>query len=230
MSTNLLAPLFTRCVVHGEAFDHEAPSTAMRTFAAAAPLPENIRKAAPKRRGEYLAGRYCAARALELLGHPVCTIATNLDRSPRWPPGLVGTITHTEGFAAAAVAWVRDVIGVGLDSERIMTPSVCSEIEELTSKPEERALAATLGLEPLLFMTLLFSAKESLYKCLNPIVGVFFDFHAANLTGVDLDRGLYTISLTRDLDAAWLSGATFTGRFLATATHVHSALELLRDS
>src|SRR5437667_3257012 len=69
-------------------------------------LPPTIEQAVPKRRLEFAAGRQCAHEALRVLapldGHSPIGIA--LDRSPVWPPGFVGSIAHTQGFASAAVA------------------------------------------------------------------------------------------------------------------------------
>jgi 4'-phosphopantetheinyl transferase EntD len=66
-------------------------------------------------------GRHVARRALALLGVPAAEIPVGDDRSPRWPDGIVGSITHAtaEGgsYAAAAVARASDVVALGIDAE-----------------------------------------------------------------------------------------------------------------
>ena len=63
-----------------------------------------VTKAVPKRRAEYAAVRHCARTALGRLGVPPVPILSGPDRAPRWPPGIIGALTHCEGYRAAAVA------------------------------------------------------------------------------------------------------------------------------
>src|SRR5688572_25742384 len=70
------------------------------------------------RRREFITTRRCAREALAKLGHAPVVIRSGPKREPLWPAGLVGSITHTTGFRAAAIA-PRSVIGsVGIDAER----------------------------------------------------------------------------------------------------------------
>ena len=56
------------------------------------------------RRRDFAAGRHCARRALaRLVGSPE-PILSGPDREPVWPQGIVGSITHCDGYRAAAVA------------------------------------------------------------------------------------------------------------------------------
>ena len=63
-----------------------------------------VAKAVPKRINEFAAGRACARRALATFGMPGAVLLAAPDRQPLWPTGFVGSITHTAGFCAAAVA------------------------------------------------------------------------------------------------------------------------------
>ncbi|MFF1717797.1 hypothetical protein [Streptomyces sviceus] len=38
-------------------------------------------------------------------------------RCPAWPDGVVGSMTHCDGYRAAAVAHAGEVLGVGIDAE-----------------------------------------------------------------------------------------------------------------
>ena len=69
-----------------------------------------------KRSAEFSLGRYCAHRALskfELESVPILRIAET--REPCWPESVRGSITHSEGFAAAAVGFEKDMSGIGID-------------------------------------------------------------------------------------------------------------------
>ncbi len=65
-------------------------------------------RAVPRRLSEFVAGRRCAARALEPSlargATDIGMIGRRPDRSPIWPAGSVGSITHTGCYAAAAVS------------------------------------------------------------------------------------------------------------------------------
>lgn len=96
-------------------------------------------------------------------------------REPLWPPSIVGSITHTYGYAAAVVANQRDLAGIGIDCEvissvdedlwsRICTPS---ELERLAVLPaDERNRQAAL----------VFAAKEAFYKCQFPLTREWVGF------------------------------------------------------
>jgi 4'-phosphopantetheinyl transferase EntD len=89
---------------------------------------------------------------------------------------LIGSITHTAGYCAAAVAHRVGLLAVGLDSETVgdvtrdLWPTICgaSEAVWLASLPEARKDAAA---------TLIFSAKEAFYKCQFPLTQEWLDFH-----------------------------------------------------
>jgi 4'-phosphopantetheinyl transferase EntD len=141
-------------------------------------LPEEARGCdsfAPKRLGEFAAGRVCARRALAELGHAGFALRRGADRYPVWPDGIVGSITHTGGFCAAAVAVYGTLRSIGLDAERgtvgpDLWPQICTaaEIAWLNTLSEpNRAMAATV----------IFSAKEAFYKCQYGVGGEWLEFH-----------------------------------------------------
>lgn len=142
-----------------------------------APLPSPERAATgpmqPARREAFVHGRTCARAALNLLGVPNPVIPVGADREPVWPAGIVGSISHCGPVAAAAVARSEDVGGLGIDLEtdepldRQTLPLICraSERDALVHAKDELHRAK-----------LIFSAKESIYKCLWPIVRHFVDF------------------------------------------------------
>jgi 4'-phosphopantetheinyl transferase EntD len=161
-----------------------------------APLPppdladlEAVRGAADKRRLEYLAGRHCARVALARLGERGHVLRAGADRAPVWPPGLVGSITHTgtarEGFCGAAVARRVDLVALGIDAE-LNRPLPDELLPTVLTEREREALGGLPPDERGRLAMLVFSAKESLYKALAPLLGVFIEFHEAE---IDLDVG-----------------------------------------
>lgn len=63
--------------------------------------------------------------------------------------------------------------------------------------------------------TLLFSAKESLFKALFYQVGDWFDFDAARLTGFNSEEHVFRLQLTRSLAPHLFAGRQFCGTYRA---------------
>jgi 4'-phosphopantetheinyl transferase EntD len=139
-----------------------------------------VEKAVLTRRQQFTAGRQLARQAWQRLGQAPVALVNDAQRVPIWPHGIVGTITHTHVWCAAAVAREADVMGVGADVE-LATPLELALWERIC-RPEERAFLRTLP-EPLpgVLAKAVFSAKESIYKALYPSVRVFLDFQSMHI-------------------------------------------------
>jgi len=134
-----------------------------------------IAHCAPKRIQDFAGGRACAHRALDELGLPGVSVLAGPRREPVWPAGIIGSITHTQGYAAAAVARQGELRSVGIDCEvmdsvdedlwtRICTPA---EVQRLAQLPrDERGRQAAL----------IFAAKEAFYKCQFPLTREWVGF------------------------------------------------------
>ena len=185
-------------------------------------LPE---RAVPKRQAEFLAGRWAARQALSALGVDA-TLSRNEDGSPRWPLQVVGSITHGAGRALCAVARVDEVRSLGIDAERLMSESAKDELlARICGEAERDVLARGLELPEHRSVTVAFSAKESLYKCLYPLVGKFMDFSAARV--VTAVAGELTLELSVDWSTDFPRGQQFQARFVASEHDVESAVVLL---
>jgi 4'-phosphopantetheinyl transferase EntD len=149
---------------------------------------------APKRIADFTAGRLCARRALTDLGVAVEPIAINADRTPRWPSGVVGSITHTAGFCCAVVAKSSDVRAIGVDAE--LVGRVGPELDALVFTSEERRFLATLSDAARARATsMIFSAKEAFYKCQYGLTRRWLDFNDATirLASGDVRHGSFEI-------------------------------------
>jgi 4'-phosphopantetheinyl transferase EntD len=139
-----------------------------------------ISRAAPARRHEFALGRRCAREALARLGGPRVAIPVGRFRDPVWPSGYVGSITHCQGFCAAAVARTQPkngsyaIRGLGLDSEP--SASLPAELAGVICTANECAWLATRQGDGMRWDRLFFCAKESAYKCLFPTTHRFLEF------------------------------------------------------
>lgn len=190
-------------------------------------LPERLHGAVRKRHIEYLAGRWCAREAMKVRhGHHAHRhIETGEEREPLWPDGVVGSITHTQGFASAAVAHAGELRALGIDSEERFTLDRARRLDGHLAHPGEVARLTREGaLDEADAATVVFSAKESVFKCLHPSVRRYFGFHAARV--VDAAGGVLVIRLTEGLTAEFAEGHELRGRYAVTETHVHTAVSL----
>jgi enterobactin synthetase component D len=162
------------------AFDPLRYDPALYTAYAIDPPPQLL-SMARKRQADYLAGRISTALALQELHLPSHAIRTGTDRAPIWPYGLAGAISHSHGRAASLVTHAPNQL-CGIDLEAIATGTALEAIFAKCLSQREASLARTaLNTTPEIAATLLFSAKESIFKALYPRVERFFGFGAAEL-------------------------------------------------
>ena len=166
-----------------------------------------------KRKTEFTLGRSCAHQALskfKLESEPILRITET--REPSWPKDVRGSITHSGKFAAAAVGLVDDVSGIGIDLECLsrvvdfnISRHVCveKELEWLKSLAPDQA---KLGLR------IIFSAKESIFKCLFPISKTYLYFKDATVT-VDEANTEFTFTLSRECSGITEAGFQNSGKF-----------------
>jgi 4'-phosphopantetheinyl transferase EntD len=174
----------------------------------------HVGRAVPKRVQEFAAGRLCARRALAEFGIVDFPIKMADDRQPVWPHTVVGSITHTAGFAAAVVAERRSAVALGLDTEVVgevhadLWPSICvpAETAWLEALPEpERAAAATL----------IFSAKEAFYKCQYPLMGERLNFQDVSVEAAEWggSSGPFRIHAVRSIAARACKALSVDGQY-----------------
>ena len=208
--------------------DHEAVIAQLATLRVEG-LPE---RAVAKRRAEFLAGRWAARTALASLGLEGIP-GRNEDGSPRWPAHVVGSISHGAERALCAVARESEVRSLGIDVERLMGPETKVELIRRICSVEELSVLGGLGAPEHHLVSLAFSAKESLYKCLYPLVGRFMDFSSARVVAVQgraeaaRSWGELTLALSVDWSAELRRGRELRARFVASERHVESAVVLL---
>ena len=186
---------------------------------------ELARPMGPARRREFAAGRGCARRAIAELGVPGGPVLRGLRRAPAFPSGVVGSITHTGDFCAAAVARADAFAGVGLDAERDEALSERAAAR-ICGPGELAALRALPGHPPERWAAVVFSAKETLYKAYFPLTGFFIGFRDAVIAlfpEAD-DAGRFEARLLRR-DAPDAAGQRrFAGRYACVAARVITGL------
>ena len=142
---------------------------------------------------EFSTGRMAARAALERIGVPRCEIPRR-GRLPVWPPSAIGSIAHTRTLAAAIVgpATGHDGLGIDIEARTAVSPQVA---ERVLTRTERNWLPASE------WRTMLFSAKEAIYKAINPLTGEFLGFSDVELD-IDPTAGEYRARCRRNLRSA----------------------------
>lgn len=187
-----------------------------------------VERAVDKRVTDFRAGRQCAHRALARLGQPLRPLLAEASRAPRWPAGVVGSITHCAGLAAAVVARASSQQALGIDAE----PDVPIERKlwsAITREAELRWLDGLLPSRAGHVAKLLFSCKESFFKLQFPITGQMLGFEAVELQlGPTLLEpfGVFTLTILHDLPSPFDRGERLVGRFSCGGGLVRTAMQL----
>lgn len=184
---------------------------------------EYVKAAIPRRRQEFLAGRCCAREALQKLGVAPASLPSNSDRTPSWPAGVVGSITHSTDHCAAAVAHASQFASLGIDLEEVnrfdqkLLPLICTERELRNLSVLSAAEQRTIG-------TILFSAKESVYKCQYMLTRQWLGFLSVE---IDLDPGTgdFQAQLPNDF-SRFLHERCCTGRYALQNDLVATAITI----
>jgi enterobactin synthetase component D len=189
-------------------------------------LPERLADAVVKRKVEFLAGRFCARLAMAQLGQPEAgEIAIGEKRQPLWPEGLIGSITHSKGFASAVVASSDNIIGIGIDSEQLIAEKTAANVSShILVDSESYEANRQLVDSPREYLTLIFSAKESIFKCLYPQVGQYFDFRDAEVTLDSEAPGHFRYRLRRQLTDDYPAGFSGSGSYARADDFIHTAV------
>ncbi len=128
-----------------------------------------------KRRLEFTSGRVAARQAMLDMGHAPKAVLMAPDRSPIWPDGLVGSITHSDDACIAVVTQGSSRRSIGIDIEPD-TP-LDLDLEEVICTPSERAwLDAHCKERRGHLAKQIFCMKESFYKALYPLTGQILGF------------------------------------------------------
>ncbi len=103
-------------------------------------------------------------------------VGANSDRSPSWPQGFVGSISHSRMWCLAVAAKLTSYQSIGVDTEMIVPQVTSNSLKADIGRETEWNLLTDAGLEMPFAFTTLFSAKEAFYKCIYPLHKKFVDF------------------------------------------------------
>ena len=130
-----------------------------------------------KKRGRnakaFVCGRRCVRALQKQLDLPEFELPPG-EFGPLWPSDLVGSISHSREVVAATI--LRDAIGVGIDIEHQGRLKV-DAARRVATKEEYYRYSAVPDFD----WTLLFSAKESVFKAFSPLARRYIGFQEVEL-------------------------------------------------
>lgn len=176
---------------------------------------EALPNAVQKRQREFAAGRMAARAALAQLGQPGQAIPIGPDRAPIWPPGVTGSITHSDTLCLVAVTQAQTLIGLDLEPA---TP-LEADLWDMILLPQERAsLIGTpnAGLRA----KLMFSAKEAAYKAQYARSKTLFGFDGLEIT---FSANSFTARFTQSVPG-FAAGTQLNGGYTETEGHYLTAV------
>lgn len=187
---------------------------------------ERMAKAVAKRQREFALGRRLAREGLARLGIAPTAIPMGADRSPEWPAGVVGSITHTKTWCAAAVARADAFVGVGLDVE--MAEDLAHKLWDSICTPRDLAWldARPVG-ERARLAKAIFSAKESAYKAQYLVTRTYLGFMAMSVE-LDVDAGTFVATFEQPSGDTFVPGDVLRGRVRWTRDVVATAVVIER--
>jgi len=175
-----------------------------------------VKRAVPKRRRELEKGRECARVALARLGVEAAPLLAGAKREPLWPPGIVGSITHTAHLCIVAVARADRYAGLGIDAEPAepLEPEIVGRILR-----SDETIAPPPSIDAALVPRLVFCAKEAAYKCQFPLTRTLLGFEDVR---VRLGEGVFEAELMRSAPPL-SAGHALSGRWLLEREHLVAA-------
>lgn len=186
MQTTHYPLAFPHHILHGVDFDATTLRPADLLWL---PYPALLNRYGHKRQAEHLAGRIAAVHALREVGEK--RVPHPGDRGqPLWPAPWFGSISHCGNTALAVVSHEP----VGVDIERLFDCRLAQELENSVITPAERLVIACCDLAFELALTVVFSAKESVFKAFSHNALDFPGFFSAQL--VNMNASALTLRLT----------------------------------
>jgi 4'-phosphopantetheinyl transferase EntD len=190
---------------------------------------EVVGRAVEKRRREFTTARACAREALAKLGEPPRAIPSGPRGEPLWPAGIVGSITHCDGYRACAVARAVDLVTLGVDAEpdQPLPEGLLGDI----ALPEERELLRELSRQApgTHWDRLLFSIKESIYKAWFPLAERWLGFEDAVVAIDRLGESFSAYILVQGPRLGGRELRRFSGNWLAADGLVMAAIAIPVD-
>lgn len=182
-----------------------------------------INNAIDKRIAEFRAGRICAKQALselEVINFPVLQ---GIHREPLWPNHIVGSLSHCHDLCGVCISLKDNYLGIGLDVENIkqLNPKI---MKHVCTDSEKKWLLAIPENEFNIHLLILFSLKESIYKCVYQAIDKRLKFKDASIK-LNIEANSVEVQITENN----CSSLQLNCKFNITTTHIFTSAYIKSD-
>lgn len=175
--------------------------------------PQVLIGASEKRKADFLAGRYCARKALAQFGLNDFQVRIGDNRNPLWPIGYHGSISHTSNLATAIVCNDERHAGLGIDIETVIQDDCLNEIKNYVLTGQELCLLKSKIFTMNEVVTIIFSLKESFFKAAYQLTREYLDFDAIRILSIDRASGIVSFSVNETKHDLLRKNTILSGQF-----------------
>lgn len=171
-------------------------------------IPDNLSRMTHRRQAECFFGRYCATQSLLSLGSKLTEVGRTANGTPIWPHGTTGSLSHAYNNVISIATFKQNSNYIGIDID-INRPKVITPIINNIITQAEIDVIIKRKLPISLATTLVFSAKESLYKSLSSIGRRHFRLDLTQLVDINISANQLTLKLTEHVSPQHTIGKEF---------------------
>ncbi len=163
-----------------------------------------IKNSVLKRQQDFATGRWCVKQLFKELNINSTAILSGTAGEPIWPKQICGSISHTTEAYCAAIAYKKSFISIGIDIEQ-RNRIISDDAIQHFMNPNE--MKNNTNQE---YAKIIFSAKESVFKLLYPIIRKKFYFQDVSIIP-NLNKKTFDFILNKNLSKAFKTGYIGTG-------------------
>ena len=187
-------------------------------------LPKSIENSSKNRQAEFLAGRVAAKKLLKKIGSNITHVPIGQNRAPIWPKWINGSISHTNNIAFCAVSKTLKNDFLGVDIEKIIDSTTAAKIKPSIINYSEEIILLQMGMPLEEYLTIAFSAKESLFKAIHPYIHKYMDFNSSEVIEIDVLHQLVKLKLCVESLPLLKNNSFFTCTFQFQTGHVRTLI------
>jgi len=174
-----------------------------------------------KRQNEFLTGRICSRRALEIFEISDFPILYNENKLPLFPSDIVGSISHTSKYCIVAIGSSKNYLSIGVDIERLSRMQ-SEYFDTICTNDELLFLKTYSNNEQIEKATIFFAAKEAFYKMQFKLTSTVLNFK--DITCSIVDSNTFSATLNKDINNYFLINKTYHGRYAIENGMVYSVI------
>ncbi|MBU1076483.1 MAG: 4'-phosphopantetheinyl transferase superfamily protein [Spirochaetes bacterium] len=172
---------------------------------------KGITKAVLKRQQDFATGRWCARETIKKMGLKISPLLMGKEGEPLWPRGICGSISHSDGAYCSAGAFLKHHSSLGIDIEE-KNRRINDNAAKFILNEDEIEWIRRKGKKKDEYITLIFCAKESVFKLFYPLIKRRFFFSSVSVFPPSIN-GYFSYIIKKDLSRIFSAGKIFNGYY-----------------